>query len=72
MFTRYVTQGAEEGFLISGPVRSQTLSSEGAAGVSFYYLHAFTQLQSMENTNRRVYKILQFITLIVQIHYLSV
>lgn len=38
MFTRYVTQGAEEGFLISGPVRSQTLSSEGAAGVSFYYL----------------------------------
>lgn len=72
MFTRYVTQGAEEGFLISGRVRSQILSSKGAAGVSFYYLRAFTQLQSMENTNRRVYKILQFITLIVQIHYLSV
>lgn len=70
-FTRYVTQGAE-GFLISGRVRSQILSSKGAAGVSFYYLRAFTQLQSMENTNRRVYKILQFITLIVQIHYLSV
>lgn len=38
----------------------------------FLLLPAFTQLQSMENTNRRVHKILQFITLIVQIHYLSV
>lgn len=51
-FTRCMMQGADKGFLPSG----QTFSSEGTAGVSSNYLHAFAQLQWVENTNRRTYK----------------
>lgn len=41
MSTHYTTPGADQGFRISEPVRSQTFSSEGAARVSFNQLPAY-------------------------------